>query len=69
MELKKKEKYAGQSFIQYEKELDESSYETYIGDDKIVNDVLNRVFENILKEIVIYEKDEINKNNSINRFI
>ena len=35
---------AGQKFIQYEKEIDESNriikkYESYIGDDKIENDV------------------------------
>ena len=41
---------AGQMFIQYEKALDESSqiikgYEAYIGDKKIKNDVLNKVFE------------------------
>ena len=44
-------------FLQYEKELGESnqifkSYVNYIGDDKIENDVLNKVFEkNIRKKI------------------
>ena len=65
---------AGRLFIQYEKELDESNqilkgYEYYIGDVKIKNDVLNKVFENIIKENVNSEKDVIYKNNSIKRFI
>ena len=59
--------FAGQTFIQYEKELDESnqinkSYENYIGDEKIKNDVLNKVFEKKLKENVNWEKDKYYKN-------
>ena len=54
---------AGQMFIQYENELDESiqiikSYEIYIGDDKTKNYVLNKVSENNIKEVVNSEKDE-----------
>ena len=61
-------------FIPYEKELDESnqktkSYENYIGDDKIKNDVLNKVFEKNMTENVNSEKDEIEKHNPTNRFI
>ena len=64
---------AGQMFIEYEKELDNSNqifkgYEDYIGDDKIRNDILEKVCGDNVKEICS-EKDEIYKNNSINRFI
>ena len=64
---------AGQMFIEYEKELDNSNqiikgYEDYIGDDKIRNDILDKVCGDITKE-VCSEKDEVYKNNSINRFI
>ena len=64
---------AGQMFIEYEKELDNSNqiikgYEDYIGDDKIRNDILDKVCCDDIKEICS-EKDEIYKNNSINRFI
>ena len=64
---------AGQMFIEYEKELDNSNqiikgYEDYIGDDKIRKDILDKVFEDDVKE-VCSEKDEVYKNNSINRFI
>ena len=64
---------AGQMFIEYEKELDNSNqiikgYENYIGDDKIRNDILDKVCGDNTKEICS-EKDEVYKNNSINRFI
>ena len=64
---------AGQMFIEYEKELDNSNqiikgYEDYIGDDKIRKDILDKVCGDNIKE-VCSEKDEIYKNNSINRFI
>ena len=64
---------AGQMFIEYEKELDNSNqiikgYEDYIGDDKIRKDILDKVCEDDVKE-VCSEKDEVYKNNSINRFI
>ena len=64
---------AGQMFIEYEKKLDNSNqkikgYEDYIGDDKIRKDILDKVCEDNVKEICS-EKDEVYKNNSINRFI
>ena len=64
---------AGQMFIEYEKELDNSNqiikgYEDYIGDDKIRNDILDKVCGDNIKEICS-EKDEVYKNNSISRFI
>ena len=64
---------AGQMFIEYEKELDNSNqiikgYEDYIGDDKIRKDILDKVCCDNVKEICS-EKDEVYKNNSINRFI
>ena len=64
---------AGQMFIEYEKELDSSNqiikgYENYIGDDKIRNDILDKVCRDNTKEICC-EKDQVYKNNSINRFI
>ena len=64
---------AGQMFIDYEKELDNSNqiikgYEDYIGDDRIRKDILDKVCEDNTKEICS-EKDEVYKNNSINRFI
>ena len=64
---------AGQMFIEYEKELDNSNqiikgYEDYIGDDKIRNDILDKVCGDNTKEIYS-EKDVVYKNNSINRFI
>ena len=64
---------AGQMFIEYEKEIDNSNqiikgYEDYIGDDKIRKDILNRVCPNDIKEDCS-EKDQVYKNNSINRFI
>ena len=64
---------AGQMFIQYEKELDNSNqiikgYENYIGDDKIRNDILEKVCGDNIKDDCS-EKDEVYKNNSINRFI
>ena len=64
---------AGQMFIEYEKELDNSNqiikgYEDYIGDNKIKKDILDKVCEDITKE-VCSEKDEIYKNISYKRFI
>ena len=64
---------AGQMFIEYEKELDNSNqiikgYEEYIGDNKIKNDILDKVCGDTVKEICS-EKDEVYKNNSNNRFI
>ena len=64
---------AGQMFIEYEKEIDNSNqiikgYEDYIGDDKIRKDILDKVCGENIKE-VSSEKDEIYKNNFINRFI
>ena len=64
---------AGQMFIEYEKELDNSNqiikgYEDYIGDDKVRKNILDKVCGDNMKEICP-EKDEVYKNNSINRFI
>ena len=64
---------AVQMFIEYEKEIDNSNqiikgYEYYIGDDKIRNDILDKVCGDNIKEDCS-EKDEIYKNNSINRII
>ena len=64
---------AGQMFIEYEKELDNSNqiikeYEDYIGDDKIRKDIIDKVCGDNVKEICS-DKDEVYKNNSINRFI
>ena len=64
---------AGQMFIEYEKEIDNSNkiikgYENYIGDDKIRNDISDKLCEDGVKE-VCSEKDELYRNNSINRFI
>ena len=64
---------AGQMFIEYEKELDNSNqiikgYEDYIGDDKIRKDRLDKVCSNGIKEDCS-DKDQVYKNNSINRFI
>ena len=64
---------AGQMFVEYEKEKDNSNqvikgYEVYIGDDKIRKDILDKVCEDKTKESYS-EKDEVYKNKSINRFI
>ena len=64
---------AGQMFIKYEKELDNSDekikgYEDYIGDKKIRNDILDKVCGDNVKE-VCSEKDEVYKIISIIRFI
>ncbi len=64
---------AGQMFIEYEKELDNSNqiikgYEDYIGDDKIRKDILDKVCSDNIKE-VCPEKDEVYKNMSFNSFI
>ena len=60
-------------FIEYEKELDNSNqiikgYEDYIGDDKIRNDILEKVCGDNTEEDSS-EKDIVYKNNSFNRFI
>ena len=62
---------AGQMFIEYEKKLDTSNqinkeHEDYIGDNKIRNDILDKVCGDNVKE-VCSEKDR-GKNKSINRF-
>ena len=64
---------AGQMFIEYEKEIDNSNqiikgYEDYIGDDKFRNHILDKVCADNVKEICS-EKDEVYKNNSNIRFI
>ena len=64
---------AGQMFIEYEKELNNSNqiikgYEDYIGDDKVRKDILDKVCIDNIKDDYS-EKDEVYKNNSINRFI
>ena len=64
---------AGQMFIEYEKELDNSNqiikeYEDYIGDDKIRKDILDKVCGDNIKDDYS-EKDQVYKKNSINRFI
>ena len=64
---------AGQMFIEYEKELDKPNqlikgYEDYISDDKIRKVILDKVCGDNKKEICP-EKEEVYKNNSINRFI
>ena len=63
---------AGQIFIEYEKELDNSNqiikgYEDYIGDNKIRNDFLVKVCGGNVNENCS-EKDEVYKNNSTDRF-
>ena len=64
---------AGQMFIEYEKEIDNSNqiikgYEDYIGDDKIRKDILDKVCGDNIKQLCS-EKDEVYRNTSINRFI
>ena len=64
---------AGQMFIEYEKELDNSNqiikgYEDYIGDDKVRKDILDKVCIDNIKDDCC-EKDQVYKKNSINRFI
>ena len=64
---------AGQMFIEYEKELDNSDkiikgYEDYLGGNKNRNDILDKVCGDNVKKICS-EKDEVYRNNSINRFI
>ena len=60
-------------FIDYEEKLDKSNeiikgYEDFVGDKKIKRDILAKVCGANVKEIG-FEKDEVYKNNSINRFI
>ena len=57
---------AGQMFIEYEKELDSSDkiingYGGYIGDNKIRNDILDKVCGDNVKNLCS-EKDEVDKN-------
>ena len=64
---------AGQMFIEYEKEIDNSNqiikgYEDYIGDDKVRKDILDKVCSDDIKEDCS-DKDKVYKNNSFNRFI
>ena len=64
---------AGQMFMEYEKELDNSDkiikgYKDHIGDNKIRNDILDKVCGDNVKDICS-EKDEVYKKTSINRFI
>ena len=64
---------AGQMFIEYEKEIENSNqiikgYEDYIGDNKIKNDILEKVCGDNVKDDCS-EKDVVYKNNSIDRFI
>ena len=64
---------AGQMFIEYVKELDNSDkiikrFEHYIGDNNIRNDILDKVCgENVIDTCC--EEVEVYKKNSINRFI
>ena len=56
---------AGQMFVEYEKEIDNSykiikRYEDYIDDNKIRNDILDKVCGNNVKK-VCSEKDEVYK--------
>ena len=60
-------------FIEYEKELDNSDkkikrYEVYIGDNKIRNNILDKVCGENVKEICS-EKDDDCRRISINRFL
>ena len=53
-------------FLQYEKEFDESNqiikgYQKFFGDDKYKNDVLNKVFQNNIKKILILKKMRFTK--------
>ena len=64
---------ACQMFIGYENEVDNSNqmineYENSFGDNKIKNDILDKVCKDNVKQLC-FEKDEVLKNNSINRFI
>ena len=64
---------AGQMFIEYEREIDNSNqiikdYEIYIGDNKMRSDILGKVCGGDVKEICS-EKDEVYKKNSFGRFI
>ena len=64
---------AGQVFIEYDKELDNSNqtikgYEDFFRDDKIRKDILEKVCGDNIKEICS-AKDEVYRNNSMNRFI
>ena len=50
---------AGQMFIEYEKELDNSNqlikgYENYLGDNKLKNDILDNVCEDNVKDILVH---------------
>ena len=64
---------ADQMFIEYQKELDNSNeiikgHEEYSGDNKMINVIIDRVCGDNVEQICS-EKDEIYKNNSINRIV
>ena len=64
---------AGQMFIEYEKESDNSNqifkgYEDHLGDNKFKDDILDKVCRDNVKDFCS-ERDEVYKKNSINRFI
>ena len=64
---------AGQMFIEFERDLDNSNQifkiiEDFIGDNKIKNDILDKVCGDNINEETCAEKDENYENNSINRF-
>ena len=64
---------AGQMFIEYEKELENSNqiikgYEDYIGDKKIKKDILDKVCPDNVK-YYCFERDEVYKSSSIERFV
>ena len=66
--------FGRQMFIEYEKEMNTSNqilkrYEEYIGGNKIKNDILDKVCGDNITEKTCSERDEIYKNNQINRFI
>ena len=60
-------------FFKFEKELENSNqiikgYENYIGVNEFKNDILDKVRGDKVRDICS-EKDEVYKNNSVNRFI
>ena len=60
-------------FIEYENELDNSDkiikgHEDYIGNNKIRNDILDKICGENVKDNCC-EKDEVDENNSINGYI
>ena len=64
---------AGQMFIEYEKELENSNqiikgYEDYIGDNKIKKVILDKVCPDNVKGYC-FQRDEVYKSTSIERFV